>query len=200
MTTFNTITIPCTHEAPKIKGSRFVAVAIPVESRDQVALALTDVKARYPQANHYCFAWRLSSGTDNYHHSDDGEPRGTAGAPILARIDHYTLKNILVVVLRYFGGTKLGKGGLIRAYGGTAGALLKDTPMQPCEETRVLFITITYDLQGVVDGVLRRFDIAPSNTIFEETVQLEVCVQPQRHQELIDAITEVTAGRAITTT
>ena len=102
--------------------------------------------------------------------------------------------------MRYFGGTKLGKGGLIRTYGGTAGALLKDTLMQPCEETRVLFITITYDLQGVVDGVLRRFDIAPSNTIFEETVQLEVRVQPQRHQELIDAITEVTAGRAITTT
>jgi putative IMPACT (imprinted ancient) family translation regulator len=104
-----------------------------------------------------------------------------------------------VVVVRYFGGTKLGKGGLIRAYGGTAGLLLADAPFVMCQETTPLFITLAYNLQGVVEGVLRRFDLTPNNAVFEETVRLEVSVQPDRCQDLIDAIAEVTAGRAVLT-
>ena len=103
----------------KIKASRFIADIFPIKSEDDVLNSLNVIKKREYTANHHCFAWRLGVGDDEvWRVSDDGEPAGTAGKPIYQVLVGANITNVLAVVTRYFGGTKLGKGGLMRAYGG----------------------------------------------------------------------------------
>jgi uncharacterized YigZ family protein len=108
----------CQHQS-KIKASRFIADLFPVKTEEEVHIFLTQVKKREYTANHHCFAWRLGVDDEQiWRVSDDGEPAGTAGMPIYQVLVGANITNILAVVSRYFGGTKLGKGGLMRAYGG----------------------------------------------------------------------------------
>lgn len=100
----------------KEKGSKFISYAIPIESEDDVKIHLEALKKKYYDARHHCYAWRLGKYMDKFRANDDGEPSGTAGKPILGQIQSYELTNILIVVVRYFGGTKLGASGLITAY------------------------------------------------------------------------------------
>ena len=118
------ITAPGQHQI-KIKASRFIADAFPIVSEAEVQLYLQEVKKREYTANHHCFAWRIGLGdAELWRVSDDGEPAGTAGKPIYQVLAGAGLTNILVVVTRYFGGIKLGKGGLIRAYSGVVQELV----------------------------------------------------------------------------
>jgi len=103
-----------------VKKSRFLAIAVPVASEDEARAAI--VKQSDADASHNCWAWRIGAA---YRFSDDGEPSGTAGKPILAAIDGQSLDNVLVIVTRWFGGVLLGSGGLVRAYGGTAATCLR---------------------------------------------------------------------------
>jgi uncharacterized YigZ family protein len=98
------------------KGSRFIALAMPVGSREQVKLQLEQLRKRFHDARHHCYAYRLGAEPFEIRYNDDGEPSGTAGKPILGQIQSSGLTNVLIVVVRYFGGIKLGTGGLIHAY------------------------------------------------------------------------------------
>lgn len=98
------------------RGSRFIAIAVPVTSQEQIKTRLAELKKEYHDARHHCFAWVLGPDRQTWRVSDDGEPSGTAGRPIMAQINARELTNILIVVIRYFGGTLLGVGGLINAY------------------------------------------------------------------------------------
>lgn len=100
----------------KDKGSRFIALAFPVETEEQIKEILLNIKNTYHDARHHCYAYLLGSDKSNYRINDDGEPSGTAGKPIFGQIQAFGLTNILLVVVRYFGGTKLGVRGLINAY------------------------------------------------------------------------------------
>jgi uncharacterized YigZ family protein len=100
----------------KEKGSKFIAIAVPVESADEVKLELELLRKKYHDARHHCYAYRLGEKPYEFRSNDDGEPSGTAGKPIFGQIQSFELTNILVVVIRYFGGVKLGTGGLIQAY------------------------------------------------------------------------------------
>ena len=97
-------------------GSKFLAFAYPVETEEEVKRILTDVRKEYFDARHHCYAWRLGLSGEPYRMNDDGEPSSTAGRPIHGQLLSHELSDILVVVVRYFGGTKLGVPGLIRAY------------------------------------------------------------------------------------
>lgn len=108
------------HAEQVIKKSRFLATAVPIADEDEARAVLA--AHRHADANHNCWAWRLGAA---YRFSDDGEPSGTAGKPILAAIDGQSVDGIVVVVTRWFGGVLLGSGGLVRAYGGTASACLR---------------------------------------------------------------------------
>jgi uncharacterized YigZ family protein len=118
-----------TIEAPsqglyKDKGSKFIALAWPVETEEQINEIMASVKKEYYDAHHHCYAWILGQSREHFRQNDDGEPSGTAGKPIYGQLLSTELTNILVVVVRYFGGTKLGVRGLIDAYkGATADAL-----------------------------------------------------------------------------
>ena len=100
----------------KDKGSKFIAIAVPVTTEDEVKHQLESIRNMYHDARHHCFAYMLGADKSAYRFNDDGEPSGTAGRPILGQINSFDLTNILVVVVRYFGGVKLGVRGLINAY------------------------------------------------------------------------------------
>jgi uncharacterized YigZ family protein len=108
------------HGLYKEKGSKFIAIASPVYSLDDVRLQLEGLRKRYHDARHHCYAYRLGDEPYNIRYNDDGEPSGTAGKPIFGQIQSFELTNVLVVVVRYFGGVKLGTGGLIQAYRASA--------------------------------------------------------------------------------
>ncbi len=100
----------------KDRGSRFLAYAFPVDSPDQVKEIQAALRKEHHGARHHAYAYRIGPGLDNYRANDDGEPANSAGKPVLGQIDSFGLSNILIVVVRYFGGTLLGVGGLIQAY------------------------------------------------------------------------------------
>ncbi len=108
----------------KDRGSRFIALAYPVREEDEIKETLAALRKEYHDARHHCYAWKIGPGEDRYRVNDDGEPSGSAGRPILGQFLSGDLSDILVVVIRYFGGTLLGVSGLIRAYrSATADAL-----------------------------------------------------------------------------
>jgi uncharacterized YigZ family protein len=111
----------------KERGSRFIGFAFPIANVKEFKEKLNSVKRQHPKATHHCFAYRFGVDGNNYRAGDDGEPSGTAGRPILGQIDSNGLTNILIVVVRYFGGTLLGAGGLINAYKTAASLTLQAT-------------------------------------------------------------------------
>lgn len=118
----------------KDKGSKFIALACPVEEENQIKAILGEIKKTYHDARHHCYAWVLGHNQERYKFNDDGEPSGTAGKPIWGQLRSYELCNALIVVVRYFGGTKLGVRGLINAYKGAA--------MDAIENNRIVTKTI----------------------------------------------------------
>ncbi len=100
----------------KVKGSKFLAFAYPVRTREEVDLILKDLRNDHSKANHCCYAWNLGTEKQEYRYNDDGEPANSAGKPIYGQIQSFELTNVLIAVIRYFGGTKLGVGGLIQSY------------------------------------------------------------------------------------
>jgi uncharacterized YigZ family protein len=163
---FNTINTTGTAEF-KDKGSRFIAVAYPVKTIADCKQKLLDVKKEYPKASHYCFAYRLGLDNNQYRVSDDGEPSGSAGRPILGQIDSRGVTDILIVVVRYFGGTLLGVPGLINAYKSAAAMALQVTPLirKP--------VLVSYHLQ---------FDYTQMNDIMTTIKQFECEVIKQELQ------------------
>jgi uncharacterized YigZ family protein len=140
MTHYNTISAPAQTEF-KDRGSRFIAYAFPVQSVDEFKKRLKELKEEHPKAAHHCFAYRIGTDGNNFRSTDDGEPSGSAGKPILGQIDSKGLTDVAVVVVRYFGGTLLGVPGLINAYKTSASLALQLTPIM---EKPVL---VNYELQ-----------------------------------------------------
>lgn len=127
----------------KDRGSKFLAYAYPLFSADAFKLNLKQLKEEHPKAAHHCFAYRLGTDTNVFRVSDDGEPSGTAGKPILGQIDSKHITNIAVIVVRYFGGTLLGVPGLINAYKTVTALALQTTPIVQ-KQIEVLY-TIEFD-------------------------------------------------------
>ncbi|OJU25692.1 MAG: YigZ family protein [Sphingobacteriales bacterium 41-5] len=125
---YNTIDTEGTAEF-KDRGSRFLALAYPIKSVAQFKEILAAAKKEHPKANHHCFAYRLGTTMNDFRVSDDGEPSGTAGRPILGQIDSKNVTDVLIIVVRYFGGTLLGVPGLINAYKSAASMVLQVIPL-----------------------------------------------------------------------
>lgn len=146
--TLHTLAIAATH-AIEIKHSRFVAHAMPVTCTDEASHAIARVSIA--DATHNCWAWRIGG---DYRSSDDGEPAGTAGRPILAAIDGQGMDLVVVVVTRWYGGTKLGAGGLVRAYGGAAAECLRRAERRPLIALSDVVLHATFDDLGAVHAAL----------------------------------------------
>ncbi|HMO31948.1 MAG TPA: YigZ family protein [Lacibacter sp.] len=150
------------------RGSRFLAYAFPVSSVDEFKQRLKALKEEHPKAVHHCFAWRLGTDGNNYRVSDDGEPAGTAGRPILGQLDSRGLTNAAVVVIRYFGGTLLGVPGLIHAYKSAAALALQTTPIVQKQVEADYVLEFDYHRMNDVLVALRQFGC----TVRSQEVQL----------------------------
>lgn len=161
----------------KDNGSRFIALAYPVETEDEVKDIVAGLKKEYHDARHHCYAYRLGHLGDRFRANDDGEPSGSAGRPILGQIDSAGLSDILVVVVRYFGGIKLGIPGLIRAYKtSTADALAK---AKVVEKVAGLSFRVRYDYldMNAVMKVLKDLSLPLSGQIFDTHCSVDVRVR-----------------------
>lgn len=177
----------------KVRGSRFIAWAGPVGSVDEVRERLALARRRWPDATHHCFAWRLKGG--DFRYSDNGEPSGSAGRPILDRIGGLDLVDVLVVVIRYFGGTKLGKGGLVRAYGSAAAAVLEGSRVLEVLQRTAFELTYDYSDSGAVDGLLHGGAAQVVSRSFGARVQVRVEVLVEEASEFRRQLGELASGR-----
>ncbi len=173
------------------KKSRFLAQAAPVESADQAMAVLAELSD--PTATHNCFAYRIG---DQYRFSDDGEPGGTAGRPILAAIEGRGLDGVLVVVTRWYGGVKLGAGGLARAYGGSASECLRQAPSHVVRPRVRVLLTAGFDDMGAVYGLLERSEVERLGEDYRtEGVAIRVELFEQDLAALTRGLADATRGR-----
>jgi uncharacterized YigZ family protein len=138
----------------KIKGSTFISAAYHIDNSATAMDILKSVKAKYFDANHNCFAYRIGYDGSEFRSSDDGEPSGTAGKPILFMISKYELSDILVIVTRYFGGTKLGVGGLVRAYSDSSESVLQIISRKTVNRTRKFNVRCTYQDVSIIKKLI----------------------------------------------
>ena len=154
---YNTIGAVSTAEL-KDRGSRFLAYAYPIDSVEGFKKELQALKKEHPRAVHHCFAYRLGTDGNNFRVSDDGEPSGSAGRPILGQIDSKQLTNVLIVVVRYFGGTLLGVPGLINAYKTASSLALQTTPILQKQIELEYDIQFNYNQVNEVMTVLKQYN------------------------------------------
>ena len=161
----------------KDNGSRFIAFAYPVETEEQVKERVSALKKEYHDARHHCFAYRLGYQGDVWRASDDGEPSGSAGRPILGQIDSLGLSDVLVVVVRYFGGIKLGIPGLIRAYKTSTADALSSARIVEKIAGKNFRVRFEYLSMNSVMKVLKEMDLTPGAQDFGENCTLSVRVR-----------------------
>lgn len=151
----------------KDRGSKFLSFAFPVQNEEEVKENLSQLKLSYPDARHICYAFVLGADQNVYRASDDGEPSNSAGAPILGQLRSNNLTNVLVAVVRYFGGTKLGVPGLIQAYRESTNDAIKQSRLLAYQEMSRLKLVFNYDQSGMVDQLVGLFDELQIDKVFE---------------------------------
>lgn len=195
-TPYKTIVADTHAELPPIKGSRFIAYAFPVVNDEEVDAYLQHVRSRYPDARHWCFAYQLRAARKT-RFSDDGEPAGSAGKPILAPIVGRALYDVLVVVVRYFGGVKLGVGGLVRAYSDAANAVLNAAEIIEVTPKIDLFVQFGYEQTAQVNRALFELGLMLEDIHYTDIVQARIAVLPQDLVRTQTLLTDYTAGKII---
>lgn len=168
----------------KEKGSRFIAFAYPVADEAAIKKCLLDLRKRFFDARHHCYAWVLGADRCTYRSSDDGEPNHSAGDPILGQIKSLNLTNVLVVVVRYFGGVKLGVGGLIVAYRTAARDALDKAQIIEKEVTRELTFNYQYESTASMMRLVKEFEMSVVAQKYEKECELKVVVKTRYQQKL----------------
>jgi uncharacterized YigZ family protein len=185
------------HYEMKIKGSRFLSESEIVTSPDEVQTVLEKIRKREHAATHHCYAYRLGLfEKTRFKYSDDGEPSGTAGSPIFDVIRGHKLTNILVVVTRYFGGTKLGTGGLVKAYSDAVRQVIELSGIRKCYLTESFNIEMDFSSYDLITKLLPRFDANKINATFSDCVLLELEVRKSKADLLLAEITKLSSGNA----
>ncbi len=174
----------------KDNGSRFIALAYPVETEEEVREIVNGLRKEYHDARHHCYAYRLGYKRDIFRASDDGEPSGSAGRPILGQIDSLGLSDVLVVVVRYFGGIKLGIPGLIRAYKSSSADALSQAGIIEKIAARRFRLHFDYLSMNAVMKVLKDMDLPQSGQQFGEKCSLEVRVRLSAVEDFLQRISD----------
>ena len=172
----------------KDNGSRFIAKAYPVESEEEIKQIVASVRKEYHDARHHCYAWRLGLDGAAWRANDDGEPSGSAGRPILGQIDSAGLSDILVVVIRYFGGIKLGIPGLIRAYKTSTADALASARVVEKVAGRWVRLDFSYDSLPAVMKIVKDLDLPQRNQSFMAECSLEVRIRRALEQDFLESM------------
>lgn len=176
----------------EIKKSIFLAHAIPVASEEQAQEWLEKLKV--PEATHNCWAYRIGQ---KYRSDDDGEPSGTAGRPILQIIEKQNFDQVLILVIRWFGGIKLGAGGLIRAYGGTAAECLRQAPRAEYIPQKTASILCSFSDHALLKARIAEYDAQILAEEFAAEVEMKITVPEDAYAALYDRVLDLTRGQAV---
>lgn len=167
-----------------IEKSRFLGFACPVSSIEEVELYLEEYRKRYKDASHLCFAYIIGQGGLIMRASDDGEPSGTAGVPILEVLKKENLTDTLVMVVRYFGGTKLGSGGLIRAYSKSAKESIEKSGVFCYEKHYPMKLVVDYSLSGGISHLIKEKNWQLKNQVFTDKVTYHLEILERERDEV----------------
>ena len=172
------------------QGSRFFAFLAPAASREAALAFVEELRRRHPDATHHCFAWRLGWPPAE-RASDAGEPAGTAGQPILRQLAGANLTDVVGVVVRWFGGTKLGKGGLARAYGGATAAALERLVTREELPARELRLTLPYEQIGAVKRLLEPPEVVLVAERYAESAELRLRVADRARDAFVERLADL---------
>jgi uncharacterized YigZ family protein len=179
----------------EIKRSKFLTFAAPAVNRQEADDFIRSLRGQHPQANHVCWAYIAGApNTTIRSMSDDGEPSGTAGMPMLKVLEYSGYGDIVVAVVRYFGGTKLGTGGLQRAYSDAVSLVLTDLPMKLNVARTTLQLTYDYSYDGSISRLLERYDVEGITTNYAQQVTLSIAIASSELSTFKTEVTNITAG------
>ncbi|MDF0479069.1 YigZ family protein [Vagococcus sp. PNs007] len=198
LTTYLTIKENGTHEI-EIKKSRFICHLYRIKSEDEAKELLNQIKKEHWKASHNCHAYVLGDTNELQRSSDDGEPSGTAGLPMLDILKKRNIINTLAIVTRYFGGTELGKGGLIRAYGGSVNDALDAIGIVEGKLQQEVFVTLDYNQHSKFDYFIENSTYTIKETAFTDKVVVTCMVDEPDIDVFYNEITELFSGQALLT-
>ncbi len=179
----------------KERKSKFIASVIPIENKEQAKNELDKIKKEFHKASHNCYAWRLGSEGLDFRSSDDGEPNGSGGKPILFALKKYDISDVILVVTRFFGGTKLGIGGLARAYGGAAELALENIEKKQVDVFKRVSIFCTYEEIDIVKNILSVYAISYED-IYTDSIVITAHIPRSKVDEFCQKIVSKTNARA----
>ena len=187
---FRTIANQCEGQF-KIKGSKFIAFGYPVNSEEEIENKLKNLKKKFHNARHHCYAYRLGNEGKMYRYNDDGEPSGTAGKPIYGRLLSHELSNILMVVVRYFGGTLLGTSGLINAYRSATEDCIRNAKI--IEQTIDIDVKISFGYEQInkVMRIIKDGAITIKNQNFENVCTMQLSIRKKNYDISLEQLMKV---------
>ncbi|WP_422860173.1 IMPACT family protein [Flagellimonas sp. S174] len=188
---FKTLAKPSIQILYKDRKSKFYGYAYPVSSEEEVKPILEALRKKHPSANHVCYAWRLGVDSFSYRANDDGEPNNSAGMPIYGQIQALDITNVLVAVVRFFGGVKLGVGGLIQAYRETARLTLDASEIIQSVQHSKITLHFEYPNMNKVMRVLRQHKVTILSQKMELNCRMVISVQKSKAQETGELFQEI---------
>ena len=191
MIEFQTIQKPIEDILLKEKGSKFIGFAYPVNSESDIKDSLNHLKSIHPKATHHCYAYRLGINGENYRANDDGEPSGSAGLPIYNQLLAHQITNILVVVIRYYGGTKLGVGGLVKAYKESAKYTLEQATIITKELESKIELKFKFSQQNQIFTLLNKYDAKILDFDAQEICIIQANIKTSKKESISDELSEM---------
>ncbi|MFT4851197.1 MAG: putative YigZ family protein [Sediminicola sp.] len=184
--TYKTILEASPNSLLKEKGSKFLGYAFPVTNEDQVKECVNYLKKEHYNARHWCYAWQLGRSYESYRVNDDGEPSNSAGMPIFGQLQAYDVTNVLIVVVRYFGGTKLGVGGLMQAYKTAAQMSLEGSSIVKKTIDKFFTLKFEYPEMNIVMRIIKEEKLSISNQKMELDCEFKLAVRKKDAKRIFD--------------
>ena len=188
---FKTIKSPLENILLKEKGSKFIGFAFPVNNEAEIQAALEKVRTEHPKATHHCYAFRLGIEGENYRANDDGEPSGSAGLPIYNQLLANELTHILLIVVRYYGGTKLGVSGLVKTYKESAKLTLEESEIITKDLESEVEIEFDFNKQNQIFTLLNKFDGKILNFFSEEQCKIIAKINTSQKENISEQLSEM---------
>lgn len=188
---YKTIAKPVENILLKEKGSKFIGFAFPINCEEDLKKSLEKIREEHPKATHHCYAFRLGLNGENYRANDDGEPSGSAGLPIYNQLLAHEITNILLIVVRYFGGTKLGVSGLVKTYKESAKLTLDEAEIITKELESLLEIGFNFNQQNTIFTLLNKFEAKILNFETQEICKISASVKTSQKEKISDKLSEM---------
>ena len=188
---YKTLTKPSEPSLYKEKGSKFYGLAFPVTTEEEITKIIGEVKAIHYKARHWCYAWQIGKKKEKFRANDDGEPSNSAGMPIYGQIESKDLTNVLVVVVRYFGGVKLGVGGLVRAYKTAAQLTLETADISAKTINDTFSLNFEYKDMNKVQRIIKKYSVNIIAQNLELSCEYLVSIRLSEVTQIINAFEEL---------